>query len=142
MLHLVSERCLEDQIQIDSAGTASYHTGNKADSRSAATARKRGFDLPSRARQFTEGDFDRFDYVLAMDDSNLRDLKSLSGGHHDDKIYLLLDFDPDIPKGSSVPDPYYGGDRGFEHVLDLCTSACGSLLEYLVEEHALEAKAL
>jgi low molecular weight protein-tyrosine phosphatase len=141
MLHLVSERGLEDVIKIDSAGTASYHTGNKADSRSAATARKRGFDLPSRARQFTQDDFDRFDYVLAMDDSNLRDLKSLSGGQHDDKIHLLLDFDPESLKGSSVPDPYYGGDRGFEHVLDLCTSACESFLEYLIEEHSLSAEA-
>lgn len=139
MLHLVSERGLEDKIEIDSAGTASYHTGSKADGRSASTARKRGFDLPSRARQFTQDDFDRFDYVLVMDESNLQDLRLLSGGHHDDKIHLLLDFDTASPKGSSVPDPYYGGDRGFEHVLDLCTSACESLLEHLIEEHDLEA---
>ena len=137
MLHLISERGLEDQIEVDSAGTASYHTGNKADHRSAQTAKKRGFDLPSRARQFKEDDFDRFHYVLAMDDDNYDSLRALSGGYHDDKIHLLLDFDSANPKGSSVPDPYYGGDRGFEHVLDLCTSACEKLLEHLIEEHAL-----
>lgn len=137
MLHLVSERGLEEQIVVDSAGTASYHTGEKADSRSAQAAKKRGFDLPSRARQFTEDDFDRFDYVLAMDNSNYNNLRTLARGFHDEKLHLLLDFDPANPKGSSVPDPYYGGDRGFEHVLDLCTSACEKLLEHLIEEHDL-----
>jgi len=140
MLHLIREEGYQDQIVVDSAGTASYHTGEKADQRSAQTARKRGFDLPSRARQFKIDDFARFDYVLAMDDSNLASLRSLSGGEYDDKIHLLLDFDPDNPKGSNVPDPYYGGDRGFEHVLDLCTSACRRLLDFLVEEHELQAE--
>ena len=138
MLHLVREEGYEDHIEVDSAGTASYHIGEKADQRSAQTARKRGFDLPSRARQFQADDFDRFDYVLAMDESNLASLRSLSGGEYDDKIHLLLDFDPANPKGSSVPDPYYGGDRGFEHVLDLCTSACRQFLDFLVEEHGLQ----
>jgi protein-tyrosine phosphatase len=140
MIHLIAERGLEEQIEVDSAGTASYHIGEKADQRSAQTAQERGFDLPSRARQFIEDDFARFHYVLAMDDSNYGSLSSLSGGDHDDKIYLLLDFDPANPKGSSVPDPYYGGDRGFEHVLDLCTSACEKFLDYLIEEHALSPK--
>lgn len=138
MLHLVREEGYQDHIEVDSAGTASYHIGEKADQRSAQTARKRGFDLPSRARQFKADDFDRFDYVLAMDESNLASLRSLSGGEYDDKIHLLLDFDPANPKGSSVPDPYYGGDGGFEHVLDLCTSACRQFLDYLVEEHGLQ----
>ena len=75
MLHLIREEGYQDQIAVDSAGTASYHTGEKADQRSAQTARKRGFDLPSRARQFNLDDFDRFDYVLAMDASNLANLQ-------------------------------------------------------------------
>ncbi|MFA5507316.1 MAG: low molecular weight protein-tyrosine-phosphatase [Vulcanimicrobiota bacterium] len=139
LLHLVREGGFQDQVLVDSAGTASYHIGNRADQRSARAARRRGFELPSRARQFTEDDFDRFDYVLAMDDDNLASLRSLSGGHHH-KLHLLLDFDDSNPKGSSVPDPYYGGDHGFEHVLDLCTAACQKFLEFLVKEHGLVAE--
>lgn len=78
MLSLIEERGLEGQISVDSAGTASYHTGNPADPRSAAAAKKRGIRLPSRARQFTAEDFERFDYVLACDQSNFEDLKDLA----------------------------------------------------------------
>lgn len=137
MIHLIEQRGLDDQITVDSAGTASYHTGEPADSRSARAAKRRGINLPSRARQFRGEDFDRFDYVLACDSSNFSDLRSLAGEFHRDKLHMLLDFDPDNPRGSSVPDPYYGGERGFEHVLDLCESACSKLLDFIVDEHGL-----
>lgn len=133
MIHLVEDRGLSDQIEIDSAGTAGYHTGDPADHRSLQAARKRGVDLPSRARQFVSTDFARFDYVLAMDSSNLDALRRLGGQN----IHLLRDFDPQSDKGSSVPDPYYGGSQGFEIVLDQCFAACEGLLEHLVKQHDL-----
>jgi protein-tyrosine phosphatase len=137
LLHLLEQRGLSGQIGVDSAGTAAYHIGEPADSRSARHALRRGVTLPSRGRQFREADFERFDYVLAMDSSNLASLQALSKGRYDDKLHLLLDFDANSPSGSSVPDPYYGGEAGFEHVLDLCFSACEQLLDHLVETHGL-----
>ncbi len=139
MLSLVEREGLSQAITVDSAGTAAYHTGEPADRRSARAAKARGVELPSRARQFKREDFDRFDYVLCMDSSNLREISSLANGKHDHKIRLLRDFDPNSPKGSAVPDPYYGGDRGFEDVLDLCFAACEHLLEHLVQEHDLSS---
>lgn len=137
MIHLIEERGLEDRIEVDSAGTASYHTGEPADSRSAAAAKIRGINLPSRARQFCPTDYQRFDYVLACDRSNYDDLKDMAGIEFEDKLHMLLDFDDENPKGTSVPDPYYGGGQGFETVLDLCESACAKLLDHIVEEHGL-----
>lgn len=137
MLRLIEQRGLEGLVQVDSAGTSAYHVGDGADPRSIQTALGRGVELPSRARQFQVEDFDRFDYVLCMDSSNYEALLALSEGYHDEKLHLMLDFEPNGRKGRSVPDPYYGGDRGFEHVLDLCFSSCEGLLEHLVDEHNL-----
>lgn len=127
MIHLVEQRGWSNRFEIDSAGTAGYHVGEPPDHRSAQAARKRGVELPSRARQFVPADFERFDYVLAMDTANLEALKRLGGKN----VHLLRDFDPQSAKGSSVPDPYYGGDQGFEIVLDQCFAACEGLLEHL-----------
>lgn len=139
MLHLLEQRGFSGQVAVDSAGTAAYHVGEPADPRSAKHARGRGVKLPSRGRQFVESDFSRFDYVLAMDSSNFASLKRLSAGRYDAKLHLLRDFDPDSPKGSCVPDPYYGGEQGFEHVLDLCFAACEGLLQRLETEHGLKS---
>ncbi len=132
MLHLVEQAGLSDRFAIDSAGTGGYHIGEPADHRSLQAARKRGVDLPSRARKFERADFARFDYVLAMDDANLDALKRLGGGKN---VHLLRDFDPQSSKGSSVPDPYYGGSQGFEVVLDQCFAACEGLLQHLTREN-------
>jgi protein-tyrosine phosphatase len=137
MLHLLEQRGLSDKVQVDSAGTGGYHIGDPADPRSMQAARRRGVNLPSRARQFEKSDMQRFDYVLAMDSSNLYALERISAGQQREKIHLLRDFDPNSAKGSSVPDPYYGGDRGFEEVLDQCFAACEGLLEHLVVQHRL-----
>ncbi len=139
MIAQIERAGLQDQIRVDSAGTASYHIGKSADSRSIAAARKRSIELPSRARQFQSEDFDRFDYVLCMDESNLQELQAMADEEQREKLFLLRDFDPDSPKGSSVPDPYYGGHSGFEIVLDLCTAACQGLLNEIVERHGLTA---
>ena len=132
MLPLVEQAGLGDRFAIDSAGTGGYHIGEPADHRSLQAARKRGVDLPSRARKFERDDFARFDYVLAMDDANLDALKRLGGGEN---VHLLRDFDPQSSKGSSVPDPYYGGSQGFEVVLDQCFAACAGLLQHLTREN-------
>ena len=137
MLGLLTERDLGEHIRVDSAGTSSYHTDAPADSRSLEAAHRRGIVLPSRSRQFQAEDFDKFDYVLACDTKNLEDLGALASREQKEKLHLFLDFDPSSPEGTSVPDPHYGGEQGFEAVLDLCQSACGELLEYLVDKHGL-----
>jgi protein-tyrosine phosphatase len=136
MQRLVDERGLSPRIQIESAGTGRWHVGGRADSRSRSAALARGYALEKRAQQFTRPFFDRFDYVLAADSDNYEHLVGLVPDQRaTQKIHMLRDFDPDSPKGSDVPDPYYGGAEGFERVLDVCEAACRGLLEHLVREH-------
>lgn len=125
---MVDEHGLSDRVHIESAGTAAYHVGNPPDSRSSAFARKRGYDLTSlRARQAVESDFYEYDFILAMDESNLMNLRALEPQGFKGHLGLFLEF-TSMPE-SEVPDPYYGGDNGFEHVLDLIESASLGLLE-------------
>ena len=138
MRKLVSDAGLEDEIEIDSAGTAAYHAGELPDPRSREEAMRRGVGLESRARQFKASDLERFDYVLAMDAENLGDLRALSDQPHDlTRIALLRSFDPSKSKSRDVPDPYYGDGRGFERVYDICEAACRGLLEQISKEHEL-----
>lgn len=138
MLHLLDEKGISDKFVVDSAGTAAYHIGNRADARSALAASRRGVELPSRARQFKAVDYGRFDYVLAMDETNFENLRALDPINAEGKLFLLRDFDPGSPKGSSVPDPYYGGAAGFEEVLDLCFAGCQGLLDHILSRHQLQ----
>lgn len=139
MRHLVSAMGLEERIFVDSAGTAAYHAGERADPRARTFARARGIALESRARQFQDADFARFDLVLAMDAENLSDLRALPGAaDFGGRLGLARDFDPASRNGAEVPDPYYGGDHGFEHVLDLCEAACRGLIEHLRDEGHLD----
>jgi protein-tyrosine phosphatase len=132
MLHLVAEAGLSEHFSIDSAGTSAIHVGEPADARSFATAKARGVHLPSRARQFVRSDFERFDYVLAMDAQNRVNLLRLTSDRAaHDKVHLLRRFDPRGPVGANVPDPYYGGADGFEHVFEICEAACRGLLSEL-----------
>jgi len=139
MRHLVSAMGLDERFYVDSAGTAAYHVGERADARAREFARARGITLESRARQFQDEDFTRFDVVLAMDGENLADLRALPGAQDfAGQLRLTLDFDPAAQSGAEVPDPYYGGDRGFEHVLDLCEAACRGLIDHLRDEGHLD----
>lgn len=119
-------------LEIDSAGTAGYHTGELPDPRMRSHAKKRGYDLSSRARKFDpSADFDRFDMIVAMDESNVRDLLSMDKTkkyHH--KVSLMTEYCHSI-EADHVPDPYYGGPEGFERVLDILEDACGGLLKVL-----------
>ncbi len=130
---LVQESGLAENIIIDSAGTHSYHVGSSPDNRAQAAARKRGVDLSSlRARQFSVNDFDEFDYIIVMDRSNLRDVLALRESGQESTVKLFLEY---AAKASvdEVPDPYYGGDRGFEYVLDLIEDASAGLLKHIIE---------
>lgn len=134
MRKVVRDEGLEKSVEIDSAGTGGWHVGEPPDRRATAAARERGIDLGGAARQFEPGDFDRFDLVLAMDSENRRDLLALAPD--DDtraKVRLLREFDPDARASGDldVPDPYFGGDDGFEHVLDLVDAATRGLLHEL-----------
>lgn len=123
---------LASRVRVDSAGTAAFHVGNPADARSAAAAHARGVALPSRARRFERADFESFDFVIAMDRANQSDLLALAAdADAQDKVRLLRSFDPAAPHDAEVPDPYYGGPSGFEHVFDLCEVACRGLLAHV-----------
>ena len=119
---------LADRVQVASAGTHDYHVGAAPDRRAQAAARTRGYDLSAQcARQVTEDDFRRFDYVLAMDKGHLEWLRRRCPVGYGDRIRLFLSFAGDS-QIDEVPDPYYGGDEGFEHVLDLVENASEGLL--------------
>jgi protein-tyrosine phosphatase len=135
MRHLLREEGLEDAIAVDSAGTGGWHVGAAPDARSAAAARARGIVLEGAARQITRADFERFDLIVVMDASNRRDVERMAGDDEEAraKIVALREFDPEAVAAGDldVPDPYYGGDHGFEHVLDLVERACRGLLDHV-----------
>jgi len=136
---LVEQEDLTDRVHVDSAGTAAYHVGERADRRARQAAGARGVALTSRGRQFVDEDYARFDFVLAMDAENLANLRELpSAARFEGRLALLRDFDPASPAHTDVPDPYYGGDSGFEHVLDLCEAACRGLLSHLRDQGRLD----
>ena len=134
--NLVRARGLERHYHVDSAGTGAWHVGEKPDVRSIAVARKNGVDLASRARQVHAPDFSDFDYVIAMDQQNLSDLRALARAHGGEaRIHLLREFDPE-PGDHQVPDPYYGGEEGFDEVFTMVHRACSALLDHLEGERA------
>ena len=132
-LHLLKERGLSNQFLVDSAGTGGWHVGNPADRRMQAAANRRGIQLPSRARQISFDDFSEFDLVLTMDNANLTAVQSLArkaGARATAMIQPMLSYAHRFSE-TEVPDPYYGGEAGFEHVLDLLEDACVNLLDEL-----------
>ena len=133
MRHRVREAGLEDVIEIESAGTGSWHIGDPPDARAAAEARARGVAMTGAARQFGPADFDRFDLVLAMDRENAAHLRQIApNAAAAAKVRLLREFDPAATVGDlSVPDPYYGGPEGFSTVFELVDAACRGLIDHL-----------
>ena len=122
---------LAGQGEVDSAGTHAYHVGEPPDERSQAHALRRGYDLSAqRARHLVADDFTRFDLVLGMDADNLSRAAKLCPPGERHRLKLLLDYAPQTGK-RHVPDPYYGGDAGFEEVLDLVEAACDGLIATL-----------
>lgn len=131
MRELLAREAPELQIVLDSAGVGSWHIGSPPDERSQQAALRRGVDISGlRARQITIDDFASFDLILAMDMENLTELKRRAPAPLKERVRLFLDFVPD-GEIDEVPDPYYGGEAGFEHVLDLSEQAARGLLQYL-----------
>jgi len=130
---LIADRGLQELIEVDSAGTGSYHIGEFPDTRAAAAARNRGYDLSGQqARQVTETDFIAFDHIFAMDNSNLASLRGGCLAEHQQKLKLLLEFSN--AGYDEVPDPYWSGEDGFELVLDLVEDACCALLDFVAAD--------
>lgn len=129
--HLVSERGLSQQIDVDSAGTSDWHIGRSPDSRAQAAALQRGCDLSAlSARQVSSADFYDFDYILAMDNQNLQDLEQVSPAGFSGYLELFLPYG-NIGEPREVPDPYYGGEQGFDQVLDMVELASTGLLNHI-----------
>lgn len=125
---------LEKEIDLDSAGLSSYHQGDPADSRMRAHAARRGYRITHLSRPVGYHDFFDFDMLIGMDDSNLSGLRDWAPGlPEEQKIYRMTDFCRRIP-ADHVPDPYYGGDSGFETVLDILEDACDGLLDFLTQQ--------
>ena len=125
---LVTEQDIQDQYQIDSAATHSYHVGHLPDSRAIDCASKRGIDLSSqRARKIKSRDMAEYDYVVAMDNDNYNNLMTICEGKYKGKVYKIIDFIKHS-EYSEIPDPYYGGAGGFDLVLDLLEASCQKLL--------------
>ena len=134
MNHLLQSRGLSHLISCDSAGTSSYHIGSAPDRRMAQAARQQGIELVGQARQLQVADFEAFDWILAMDDDNYRDILRLDPqGRYPHKVKKICDF-CQHHTDTEVPDPYYGGAEGFRYVIDLLMDACEGFLDELLQE--------
>lgn len=128
---MVKQRELENEIVCDSAGTIDYHMGSPADARMQKHARLRGYELNSISRPFKEEDFDNFDWIITMDEDNFQQIQWRDHQrNYTAKIRQMTDF-CSAKTFSEVPDPYYGGNQGFENVLDILEDACKGLLEFI-----------
>lgn len=135
MERLVDDGEMSELFMIDSAGIGSWHTGQLPDRRMREHAQRRGYELTHRARQVRSGDFERFDYIVGMDEENMHDLRRLAPSHDAAKrVISLPDFLRHHPGQATVPDPYYGGPRDFELALDLIEDACDGLLDWLLTQ--------
>lgn len=130
-LHKINERGVAHLFSVDSCGTGEWHLGKRPDHRALEVARQNGFTLPSRARQIHRGDFDRFDFIVCMDEENRSQLLGL--GAPKDKVCLLLEFDPNATM-REVPDPYFGDQQEFELIHQLIDTATDGLLDTLLRE--------
>jgi protein-tyrosine phosphatase len=129
--HYVAAANLQDRILSDSAGTHDYHVGEPPDERARYAAHRRGYDMSAlRGRQVRAEDFVEFDYLVAMDEDNLRLLKRRCPSEHAHKLMLFMNYSTE-GRARNVPDPYYGGAQGFEQVLDLVEDAAQGLLRHL-----------
>jgi len=135
----VRRRNLEGHFEVDSCGTADYHIGDSPDPRTIATALKNGVKMSHCVRQFTTADLDDFDYILAMDRSNHKNILRLSKqGSHAAKVFLMREFDSQ-GKGEEVPDPYFGSERIFQEVFEILDRSTGNFLLH-IEENILNNK--
>lgn len=138
-LHLLEREGLQQAFEVDSAGTGSWHVGNRADPRMRSAADRRGIHLPSRARQLEPADLSRFDHILTMDGDNLSAVQAMARRHPASARIAPITDHCRRHRASEVPDPYYGGPDGFDQVLDLLEDACEGLLEDLLTQRQSRA---
>lgn len=131
-LHILKREHRENDFVVDSAGTIGFHTGELPDSRMRMHAAKRGYTLESRSRKVTRQDFHNFDLIVAMDDANYDDLCDLAGTIEEKKKIVRMTDYCTKHQATHIPDPYYGGDKGFEYVIDLLEDACENLYSQLI----------
>ncbi|MDJ0632135.1 MAG: low molecular weight protein-tyrosine-phosphatase [Xenococcaceae cyanobacterium MO_188.B29] len=140
MNYLIKEANLKDKIICDSAGTSGYHIGAAPDRRMSAAAAKRGIKLQGKSRKLQPSDLVNFDLILAMDRENYRDILYLDReGKYDKKVVLMCNFAKNYPE-KEVPDPYYGGQEGFDKVIDLLLDSCEGLLEHITSSEAYQSQ--
>ncbi len=132
--HLVAQRHLSHDFFIDSAAIGSWHIGDLPDPRMRRCGARHGYTFDSRARQLTSDDFDQFDYIIGMDFDNLRAIKAKARREEDEKKVLLMADFLRHHDSATIPDPYYGDDRDFDHVVELLEDACESLLDRLTDK--------
>ena len=140
MNHLIREAGLDDKITCDSAGTSGYHIGAAPDRRMSSAASKRGIKLLGKSRKLTPSDLQRFDLILAMDRENYQDILYFDReGKYEYKVHLMCHF-ANLKTDQEVPDPYYGGQDGFDYVIDLLLDSCAGLLDYIISSEAYQTK--
>ncbi len=135
LAHRLDEEDLSNRVRVDSAGTGAWHQGEPPDPRSTEVAMRHGIVLRGRARRVSVEDFHEFDYILAMDSTNLRDLRHLEAqGEGGALLTLFREFDPHQEGDLDVPDPYYGGPEGFDLMFDMVDRTCAAFVEHLLSE--------
>lgn len=132
--HKLSERGLSGSIEVESSGTSGYHIGERSDARMRTVAARYGVNINHRSRQFQTGDFDFYDLVLTMDQSNYADVIRLARSDSDKKkVKVFLQYDPESTPPHEVPDPYYGGSKGFDTVYAMVNRAADALIDSVLE---------
>ena len=135
LAHRLEEEDLSNRVRVDSAGTGAWHQGEPPDPRSTEVAIRHGITLRGRARRVSAEDFHEFDYILAMDRTNLEDLRHLeSQGEGGALLTLFREFDPQQDGDLDVPDPYYGGPDGFDLMFDMVDRTCTAFVKHLLSE--------
>lgn len=135
MKHIVEKQGIACDFHIDSAGVSGWHAGELPDRRMRSHGADHGYDFSSRSRQFCTEDFDRFENIVVMDNENYHDIMSMARNDHDrQKVSRMTDYTTYHPHHHSVPDPYYGGDKGFELVIELLEDGCTGLLNHLIHK--------
>jgi protein-tyrosine phosphatase len=133
--HKIKAKGLTDLVEADSCGTSNYHIGSQPDPRTIANATRNGVSIDHCGRQLCTDDFEQFDFILAMDRSNYTNIMRLPGSDaFAYKVQLMREFDP-AEKGGEVPDPYYGGEKGFQEVFDILDRTMESFISYLEKQH-------
>jgi protein-tyrosine phosphatase len=138
--HKIKKNGMDSWVEVDSCGTSDYHIGDNADPRTLSNASRNGIAIEHCVRQLTKTDLEKFDFILAMDKSNYRNILNLTADKTlHDKVRMMREFDP-ISKGGEVPDPYHGDEKGFQEVFEILDRSTTNFISFLQKEYAGNAK--